>query len=149
MNKKTKIIKKGLGIITAVMVGAGGVTMVQNTAVPEEVIDEIVEIAECEASQISLDLKHEKWKVGVIVGTRVSERACITPEMYAQIKKTLRDDFHTKKVDKDGNEYDINPNNKDIFVAALNKEIKEQGGVEISGITTREELKNELINLLN
>jgi hypothetical protein len=130
MDQKTKI-KVGVGgIITALVVASGGAILTVNDQIPEEVVELMQELQECEPAEITLDLRK-----GV-------ERVCLSNASYLNAKQFLLDEYNGTQT-----AYDFELDNRDLLYAVLDREKKVQG-FSISGKVTKEKLREAAINLL-
>lgn len=123
--RKVKTIKRAL-----IGLGAAGIIAVVaavSVTAPEPVPVEEITVAEVQnCSEIELAFGETK--------------ICVTKEDYKTIKKNLHKEYKNKSKD-----YDFNINNRDIFYAILDKEIKEKG-IPFSKLKDKDYIMEEFFN---
>lgn len=72
----------------------------------------------------------------------LGEVFCLNESEYQEVRTALYDEYMVEK------DYDFDINNRDLLTEVLNEEIERRGIVQFS-VEDKEDLKNQLIDLLN
>lgn len=141
MSKWNKILVS-LGIVGTITVA--GVAVVDLDPKTEEAVEDTVQ--KCTAEEVSINTKHEFFTIGTLTVPYVSERLCMSQEIYTGVKQSLVAEYEDHvtlveyyEVNKDGllekklkpKYYDFNVNNKDLLIAILAKEALLQDKEEV------------------
>lgn len=103
-------------------------------------IAEDIKKVKCKDGEVQLDVMDSKIK------EKVDKTFCFTKDDYKAAKENLKAE-REKNLREKGYEFDLR--DKELAGAVLNEEVKRKGGMVFPAGATKEEIKSELLKLLD